>query len=419
MAWFTEILNPEVAPLVSAERRMPYAVSLLLAENVDNNIIASKAANWGSARRAQTDRARKVAHAPYHAVLDPSNVCNLRCPLCVQATDPDGRRRSMVEVEAAITLIRQLAASLIRLDLFNWGEPLLHPHFSNIVAAAGQRGIFTRTSSHMSHRHTVDWEAIVASGLRYIVASIDGATQETYARYRVNGRLHDVISNVQALTAAKQRIGRVFPLLEWQFLAFKHNVHELQDVRAMAAAIGADLFRYGGARGRMATKTLTSTPQVVKDSGDILLDADHPLSEYDGAHEKFRVREREGCSWLWSKMSLHPDGGVSPCWNGWFERFDLGQWDRRDVLALWRSSHYEELRARVAAGGSAHGDSVCERCAFNQSYVPPPDFDGEPMPDRAALDEVAHALRQIGLTTNMSERAEIIARSCRMDPEFT
>jgi len=378
MTWFAEHLRERTRVASAIERRFPYLLPLLLSDEGDAELVAARVRNLIDARAAEAQRPERLDTLPYHVVLDPSNVCNLRCPLCVQATSPDGRRRTRVSRDCVTRLLDEIDEAVIRLDLFNWGEPLLNPAFCEIVEAATSRSIFTRTSSHFSHRRGMDVDRIVASRLGHIVASIDGTTQETYVRYRVNGRLDVVLENLAQLVAARDAADADRPLIEWQFLVFRHNVGEIERARDMAAEIGVDVFSYGGARGQLVSKVLASTPEVVGRSGSLLLEGSHPLSEYDASGQKRHRQELDGCRWLWGKTALHPDGGVAPCWNGWFQRHDVGDWTGGNFRDVWNGPGLTAARRTAVSGGDPGRDTMCDRCAFHRNFVPTPDNTEEP-----------------------------------------
>jgi hypothetical protein len=249
MSWHTEYLRSATRDRARLEAEHPYLSSLLLSRPADAPQARTRLRNYLAARHDESRRPVEVQSLPYHVVIDPSNVCDLACPLCVQATDPRGRSRRLIDCEHFEALLARLSDHVVRLDLFNWGEPLLHPRFSELVRRAAERSIFTRTSSHFSHRSGIAADALVEAGLAYIVASIDGATQETYGQYRVGGRLDVVLRNLERLVSARERCGATRPLIEWQFLVMRHNEGEIEPCLAMARQIGVDVFRFGGARG--------------------------------------------------------------------------------------------------------------------------------------------------------------------------
>jgi radical SAM protein with 4Fe4S-binding SPASM domain len=397
MAWFTEYLQPSRAPALRCQDEYPYVTALLRTPPHLAEIAIRRLNNLRAVREAERTMKAEVSGLPYHVVLDPSNVCNLRCPLCVQETDPLGRHRTMIALDDYRLLLDTLAPSVIRLDLFNWGEPLLHPSFPELVSLAAAQGIYTRTSSNMSLPKGIQCDMLIDAGLQYLVASVDGASQSTYELYRVGGDLNTVLKNLRALVQARERRGVRHPVIEWQYLALNHNAGEIDRARQMASDIGVDVFRYGGARGRMSTKVLTATPDNVVESSEFLLPPGSSLSEYDQQGNKVRKQEYSRCRWLWGKIALHPDGGCAPCWSTWFERFDMGNWRTDGIAAVWNNATYRAARKTANNNGKSDGDLVCDRCAFNRSFVPTPDGDAEPPVDAGILRAVTAALNDAGI----------------------
>lgn len=401
MGWVTLHLNERTQLYSGVEREHPYFVSLLLSEECHADLVYTRAYNWVKVREAEALKPDVVAGRPYHVVLDPSSVCNLRCPLCVQATDPQGRPRGLVDVEEFRKVLLGMSQHVIRLDLFNWGEPFLHPAFPNLCTIAAGASVYVRTSTHMSHQRSIPWAAVVASGVKYIVASIDGATQQTYEKYRVGGHLDVALANLRALVNAKRGAGQDLPLVEWQYLVNRFNDHEIVAAEALARDIGVDVFRYGGARGTMSLKTLVPSATLYQSSKRYLVDAEHPLSEYDDQGEKRRATERAECRWLWGKIALHADGGVTPCWNGWFAQDDIANWHQDAVAAIWNGPEYRRRRRDVKLGGTAFGATQCESCAYYKNYVPTPDCDAEPLPSDGEVEEIVKALSSIKRAPSM------------------
>jgi len=71
----------------------------------------------------------------------------------------------------------------VQVNLFNWGEPLLNRELPEIIASIHGRGVGTQIHSNLNHLPDGLAERLVESGLDFLVGSIDGATQETYATY--------------------------------------------------------------------------------------------------------------------------------------------------------------------------------------------------------------------------------------------
>ena len=196
MTWHTHYLTEGAGAVARVIDTLPYHGPLLLSTN-KTELSGARLSNLKCALRAERERSTEVTNEPYHLVLDVSDICNLKCPLCVQATEPRGRKRTTLTVASAIKALSAFPGAVLRVEFFNWGEPFLNPEFLTIAQFADTAGIFSRTSSHFSIRNLPDANAIIDSGLKWVVLSIDGVTQETYEKYRVGGKLRQVLVNLE------------------------------------------------------------------------------------------------------------------------------------------------------------------------------------------------------------------------------
>jgi len=96
--------------------------------------------------RVEWERLRqveKVSGLPYVVVLDPTNVCNLKCPVCAtpkgELTQPGGR----ISLDDFENFVDRIAPHTYRLILYNWGEPFLHRQIIHLIRHAHRRRIST------------------------------------------------------------------------------------------------------------------------------------------------------------------------------------------------------------------------------------------------------------------------------------
>jgi len=175
-----------------------------------------------------------------------------------------------------------------------------------------------------------------------MVISIDGATQPIYERFRRNGDLELVFSNIRKLVDAKRRLRRRTPVLSWNFLAFEHNAHEIPLAIEMARKLGVDDFTitrpfdvsWDDPHIRPASiepGTLELTPRNDRDlianwnSFPAQLDATaidsafetvwaetERLSEATSGKSP-RTRSAHACHWLYKNVTMDAHGRIFPC----------------------------------------------------------------------------------------------------------
>ena len=77
---------------------------------------------------------------------------------------------------------------------------------------------------------------LVHSGIDEVTFSIDGATQESYVKYRQRGRFDLAIANLRAMADEKRRAGRDVPFLNWRYILFTWNDSDEEMERARQLA---------------------------------------------------------------------------------------------------------------------------------------------------------------------------------------
>lgn len=305
--------------------------------------------------RAEADlrlKRTQVRSLPYRLYIDPTNMCNLRCPLCAtgQQLFPTTGRMGMDVFRSAID---QLRGVLYRVGLFNWGEPLLHPDILEMIAYARERDMATAISSNLSFRRPGLAQGLVESGLEHLIVSLDGTTQEVYEQYRVGGRLDLVLDNVREIVDRKRSRGSRFPFVEIQFIVMRQNEHQVPDVERLGPHLGAD--------------TVTLIPAFVNIDNEAdaakWLPREERLSRYDYTSKADRLLTQvETCEWLYRTAVVQWDGKVAPCcyWLG--EETTFGDL-RRDAFAeIWNNELFREARRVFHAPSGGPPDLICTSC---------------------------------------------------------
>ena len=117
-----------------------------------------------------------------------------------------------------------------------------------MIRYAKDKDIKVTLSTNLSVRLADDYlERLVCSGLDVLIVSLDGTTWETYAKYRRNGTFDLVRENIRRIQRVKERLGTTTPKVIWQFLVFRHNEHQIDQVKAEHKDWGADEISIGPA----------------------------------------------------------------------------------------------------------------------------------------------------------------------------
>ncbi len=183
--------------------------------------------------------------APTSIRLEVSSFCQLRCPSCPttsKAIDPAVGKGFLKAAD-----FRKLVddnPSITRIELSNYGEIFLNPELLDIMAYAHHRGVELSADNGVNLNNVRDdvLEGLVKYGFRSMNCSIDGASAETYAKYRVRGRFEKVLENIKKINEFKKLYKSSRPVLAWQFIVFGHNEHEILEAKKLAESLNMTFF---------------------------------------------------------------------------------------------------------------------------------------------------------------------------------
>lgn len=178
---------------------------------------------------------------PEFLSIEPTNLCNLSCPECASGTNNLGRQRQFLSSFHYKSTIDKVAKHLSYLQLFLQGEPLMHPKIYEFIEYATSKRIYSSISTNGQFLSENNCRKLVNSGLHRLIVSIDGATQGVYEKYRVGGSLNKAIQGIRDLIAIKTKSSSKTPYIIIQFVVFKHNEHQIPEIKNMANELGVSL----------------------------------------------------------------------------------------------------------------------------------------------------------------------------------
>lgn len=317
----------------------------------NNNYLKRKKLNFILNQFEMKLNRRYLISYPYYLVIDPTNICNLKCPLCPTWQDVKARPKGKMNIETFCRLLNETGPYLFVLNLCNWGEPLLNPDLSAMITYAKQFNTVVGLSTNLNYLPDETAQKLILSGVDIIVISIDGVSQKSYSKYRVGGNLETVLGNVEKLLSYRQ--GSHSPLLIWQFLVNRYNESEIEKAKDMAHEMGI-LFVASPIRTSMGTELLLPLYKRVKEIENWL--PENPaFNKYAYDIKPDTKTTQTFCKWLWNSTVVNWDGSVSPCC-GVFEKiwdFDTCCYPPGEKVSsfhqVWNSPRYRLARKLVSA----------------------------------------------------------------------
>lgn len=287
--------------------------------------------------------------------VEPTNYCNLECPLCVTGSGRMQRPGGRMSLDMFKRLVDEIGDKIWYVIFFHQGEPYLNNAFLPAVAYAHQHGLYTTTSTNAHYLDTRNAERTVASGLSSMIVSLDGATQATYARYRVGGELERVLQGIRNLVAAKEKARSKTPYILLQFLVMRHNEHEVPAIEKLARELKVDRLLKKNIQVETYEEALEWMPR------------DEKFQRYAIGEKEIRVRRggRGTCPRPFLSALVNWDGGVVPCCfdkNGAFPMGDLR--DGQSFTEIWSNGAYSDFRTKMLK--RREEIDICKNC--NQGF---------------------------------------------------
>jgi len=269
-------------------------------------------------------RRERVFGHPFQLTLESGNVCNLGCPLCPTPVREKRLPSGMLKVDDARRIIDRFPY-LTLIVLSNWGEPFLNKRLPEIIRYARSKHIRVHLESNLTLLTNDQAEAVVASGLDTLMVALDGATQASYAAYRVGGVQEDVLENVRRIRRVQERTGDRRTELVWKFVENRHNEHELETARAMALELGM----------RFERVTIWSPPGQE--------DEWRPRSA-EGAGRRTTTGSPKRCHNLWQVVTVNFNGDLHTCCSEFAPSDRIGNVLEEEFAPLWNGPEYRRRR---------------------------------------------------------------------------
>ncbi len=296
-----------------------------------------------------------VKHQPFAISIEPTSICNLKCPECPTGTNSLIRPRGKISLNVYQKILNQLPKELIYLNLYVQGEPTMHPDFPEMIKLANQKKIYTSTSTN-GHFITPNLALkIVESGLTRIIFSIDGTTQDSYEKYRSAGQLSKAINGLKNITEAKVNLQKHYPIVVFQFLVFEHNEHQLEAAKKMASKLSANKIEFKTAQFNNYKHIKVAPPTINK------------YRRYeDSYHLKLKGNLHNACWRQWHSTVITWDGKVAPCCYDKDASYELGNIQSNTFSNIWKSDSNQRFKSSILS--SKKSIDICQNCPEGRRF---------------------------------------------------
>ena len=284
---------------------------------------------------------------PFSIDFEPTTSCNLRCPECPSGLRKFSRPTGMLEMNRFKKTVDEISKHSFYLMFYFQGEPFLNSNFLEMVTYAKSKNLYVATSTNAHYLTEEKSEEVIASGLDRLIISIDGIDQEAYGKYRIGGHLEKVLEGTKRIVEAKRKQQKG-PHIIWQFIVFKHNEHQINDVKDLGKELGVDEVRIKSAQ--------IYEPETKQD----WIPDNKGYSRYgkDGTIDDTNVPNK--CWRLWHTSVFTWDGKVLPCCYDKDADNQMGNLKDLSFKDVWSGKAYKDFRKSILKDRKQN--EICRNC---------------------------------------------------------
>lgn len=278
-----------------------------------------------------------VMGRPMNITIEPTNACNLECPVCETGAGILGRTQEHMSLDAFKIIIDKLAAHTNTLMFYFMGEPFLNKKAYEMIRYAKDKGIpFVDTCTNGD---AVNPQKLIDCGIDSVSFQIGGMTQETHQIYRINSNIERVLHNLRESVALKRKHNSPIKI-NCGFILMKHNEHEVELFKQTMAEIGVDNAQVIDPCVRTIEQARTMLPTDKKhwiyDPKAIEQDIVRP-----------RVYPNNTCPWIYYSLVVHVNGNVVPCCRDPKGEQIMGNILFQSLDEIWNGEKYRTFREKI------------------------------------------------------------------------
>jgi len=293
----------------------------------------------------------------FNFFIDVVGGCNLKCPSC-----PSGNSRNIPRIKGAmepalLSYIMEKAVNECKVNsvgLFNWTEPLLHPHLSELVQVVKSYDVPCAISTNLSVKKNFD--DLLKSNIDAIYISTSGFTQSVYGRTHKGGNIVLVKNNMKRLAELKEKYGSTTSITVL-FHQYKGNQQDEYMMRDYSKALGFAFSKYP-ARMLPMEKVLgyinndRNMPQLTSNDFAFMKLLTESLDE---SMKIARKNREQPCTLLTKQFAINVLGNVELC---------CGVFDSSKYTI---SNFLEMPMVQIQALRSSH--PMCKKCIVQGGHV--------------------------------------------------
>ena len=275
---------------------------------------------------------------PHLHQIEPTNVCPYNCIMCPRG-EKMKRKTGYINFSTFTKIINEVASypaeiKQKEIELFHFGESLLHPEICEMNELASSKGLNTVLSVNAIELTEKIAENLIKGEAGKIIVSIDGFDDESFLRIR--GRkinFQEAIANVLRTSSLIKSLKRK-TILVVRMIALKQNSHKIDDFKSF-----------------WKKNDIESEIRAFFPWGEEKMEE---LGEYE-KYPPFMP-----CPFPWQYLVVQWNGDVVACCRDYNAENQMGNVNEESLEEIWNSSRYASFRESMIKG--TYNNTICQPC---------------------------------------------------------
>ncbi len=273
-----------------------------------------------------------LSGGPIEITLESTAKCNLYCPMCprhIYTFDNEN-----MDLDLYKKVVQDCKDYVEFIWPYGIGEPMIHPNIFEMIRITREAGIRTGMSTNATLLDEKRAGMLLDCGLDYLILAFDGATKDTYEKYRTGASFEKTRDNIHGFLKKKlERSASVYVVL--QMVLLKDNHREIAAYKRLWSIPGVDEVRF-------------KRDEIQIDGSKI------PNTELKGWR-------RNPCHLLWrGPLYIRYDGLAHPCCY-MYDEPPVGDLKKQSLMEVWNGPEMVKLREAHLKGDLLEYP-VCQTC---------------------------------------------------------
>jgi len=172
--------------------------------------------------------------------IELTNICTLKCPGCARTQFinmfPQHWKNHSINVKNLMQFLDCDLTNIYILLCGNYGDPIYHPDFHNIISQFKSRGAILSIVTNGSYKTEQWWKQTVGilTEQDTVIFSVDGLP-ENFTTYRVNANWKSIEVGMKVVSQSKCNS-------KWSYIPFNYNENNIEQARELSKQLGIKEF---------------------------------------------------------------------------------------------------------------------------------------------------------------------------------